>query len=303
MHTTSRRSAVAVCAILLLGAGCKNAASDGAAKGTASTAATASLTPSGAAREVEVLGLDYAFGMPDSVDAGRTAFKFTNKGKVDHEYNIVLLKQGATLSQFIEAANKKEPTTPFIDGPVGVLFARPGKTSRSVLSAELLPGRTYAIHCINVDSANAPTHRELGMYKSITVRNNIAAALPAAAIDTIIGTDYAYTKYPRTIAPGWHHFVFVNAGKQRHEINLILLKPGVTVQKVVEIAGKGGDTDALVDEGLGVLHARTGTSPLGTLDFEVLPGREYLIVCTFQDTPKSPPHFALGMVTSMVSSK
>lgn len=302
MLTTSRFSAVAICAVLMMGTGCKNAASDGAAKDSGAAPA-AIAAPSGAAREVEVIGLDYAFSMPDSVDAGRTAFKFTNKGKVDHEYNIVLLKQGVTLQQFIDAANKKEPTTSLIDAPLGVLFAKPGRTSVSMLSAEMQPGRTYAVQCIFTDSAKAPTHRELGMFRSVTVRGNIPLVTPVVAIDTIIGTDYAYTKYPRTIAPGWHHFKFVNTGKQRHEISIALLKAGATLTQLLDVAGKDGDIDAFLDESLGVLHARPGIVPLGTLDFDVLPGREYVIVCTFQDTPKAPPHFALGMATSMVSSK
>ena len=300
MHTTFRRSAVAVCASLLLGAGCKNAASDGAAKDTASAA---SITPSGAAHEVEVLGLDYAFGMPDSVDAGRTAFKFTNKGKVRHEYNIVLLKPGATLMQFIDAANKQQPLAPLTDGPVGVLFAMPGKTSVGYLSTDMLPGRTYAIQCIFKDAATAPTHRQMGMYKSVVVRNSAAPTIAAVALDTIIGTDYAYTKYPRTLKPGWHHFVFVNEGKHRHEFSVAMLKSGITVAKLIDTASKDEDIDALLDADMGLLHAQAGTAPLGALDFEVLPGREYVIVCSFQDGPKSPPHFALGMVTSMVSSK
>lgn len=303
MTARTALSVVALSTAILFGLGCNNTPRDSAVKEGSSRAAATRLTPSGAAREVEVIGLDYAFSMPDSVDAGRTAFRFTNKGKVQHEYNIVLLKEGVTLAQYIAAANKNEPLAPLTDGPLGVLFARPGQTSAGVLSAEMQPGRTYAMQCINQDTTNAPTHRELGMYKSIAVRNNTPPTVPAVAVDTIVGSDYAYTKIPETFAPGWHHVVFVNAGTQRHEINVALLKPDVTLAKIMDVAGKGGDVDSLIDEPLGVLHARTATSPLGTLDFEVLPGREYLFVCTFQDTPKSPPHFALGMVTSIVSSK
>ena len=301
MRITTPRSAVAFCAVLLLSASCKNSTSDGAAKENGRAAATASGTRSGAAHEVEVLGLDYAYSMPDSLDAGRTAFKFTNKGKVFHEYNIVLLKPDATLRQFIDAANKQQPLSPFVDGPVGVLFAMPGKTSGGFLSADMLPGRTYAIQCIFKDSTTAPTHREMGMFKAVVVRKKFAPTVAAVAIDTIVGTDYAYTKYPRTINPGRHHFMFVNEGKQRHEISLGMLKPGVSVAKLIDVMSKDGDIDALLDGDMGVLHGQPGTTPLGTLDFEVLPGREYVIVCEFRDSAKSPPHFALGMVASMIS--
>ncbi|MEO7999960.1 MAG: hypothetical protein ABI852_21085, partial [Gemmatimonadaceae bacterium] len=226
MTSQFRFGACALAIAALIGTGCNSAARD-AAKPDSATSTSVKTIPSGAAHEVEVIGLDYAFNMPDTVDAGRTAFKFTNKGKVDHEYNVVLLKEGVTLAQYIDAVNKKQPVTPLRDGPLGVLFAKPGMTSASVLAADLLPGRTYAVQCIFTDSVNAPTHRELGMFKSFTIRNNTAPSIAAVAIDTIVGTDYAYTQYPKTLTPGWHHFAFVNAGKQRHEISIAMLKAGV----------------------------------------------------------------------------
>lgn len=302
MASSLRFAACAFATVVLFGEACNGAARD-TPKSDSATPLAANAIPSGAAHEVEVIGLDYAFNMPDSVDAGRTAFKFTNKGKVDHEYNVVRLKEGVTLGQYIDAVNKKQPLPPLRDGPLGVLFAKPGRTSVSVLSAEMLPGRVYAVQCIFTDSANAPTHRELGMFKAFTVRNNPPPKVAAFAVDTIVGTDYAYTQYPKSLTPGWHHFAFVNAGKQRHEISISLLKVGATLKQLLDAASKDDDVDKYLDESYGVLHAEAGTAPLGMLDFAVLPGREYVVVCTFADTPKSPPHFALGMVTSMLASK
>jgi hypothetical protein len=55
----------------------------------------------------------------------------------------------------------------------------------------------------------------------------------------------------------------------------------------------------LFDDGLGVLHSPGGTTPLGVLQVNLIPGREYMIACEFSDTDKSPPHFALGMFGSI----
>lgn len=286
----------------MIGAAC-NAAPKEAAKADSVAPISARISPTNLGNEVEVIGLDYAFSMPDSVDAGRAAFKFTNKGKVPHEYNVVLLKQGVTVGQYIDAANKEQGLAELRDAPVGVLFADPGKSSGGVLSAELLPGRSYAVQCIFTDSANAPTHRQLGMFKGFAVREAPAPAAVALKIDTIIGTDYAYTQYPRTLTSGWHNFAFVNAGKQKHEISISLMKVGVTIKQLLEHVEKGGDPNELLEDSYGVVHAESGVTPQGILGFEVKPGREYILVCTYADTPKSPPHFALGMVTSMLSSQ
>ena len=78
-----------------------------------------------------------------------------------------------------------------------------------------------------------------------------------------------------------------------------LLKKGVTIQHVLEVAKADGNIDELFDEGLGVLHTPGGTTPLGLLQVNLLPGREYMISCEFSDTDKSPPHYALGMFGSI----
>jgi hypothetical protein len=251
-----------------------------------------------ATRDVEIVALDYAFNAPTELPAGRTAFHFVNKGKVAHEFNIVLLKPGVTMQQFMLAANADKPLTPMVEATVGVLFAAPKSKSPSALSTELVPGRTYAVLCIFKDSATAPRHEQMGMFTAIHVTPGKAAASPALRVDTIVGFDYAY-RYARTLSPGLHHLAFVNAGKQRHEVSLELLKKGVTVQKALDAIKVDGDVDALFDESLGLLHSLGGTNPAGLLEVDLLPGREYMIACEFSDSPKSPPHVALGMFGSI----
>jgi hypothetical protein len=247
-----------------------------------------------AARDVEIVGLDYAFVAPGELPAGRTTFRFVNKGKVRHEFNMVLLKPGVTIQQFIAAANAEKPLTPMMDGSVGVLFAEPRQRSWAGLSTDLAAGRTYSIICIFKDSASAPRHHAMGMYSAIHISGAQPAASSLPRVDTIVGMDYAF-QYPRTLGPGIHHLAFVNSGKQRHEVNVSLLKKGVTLQKVLDVDKAGGNIDKLIEDGLGVLHAPAGAAPLGLLEINLLAGREYMIECGFTDTDKSPPHYALGM--------
>src|SRR5262245_131029 len=98
-----------------------------------------------APREVEIVGLDYAFKLPAELPPGLTNFRFVNKGNVGHEFNIVMLKESATLAQYMVAWNGSKPVDPFIDATVGVLFADSGETSGSGLTTDLLPGRIYAV--------------------------------------------------------------------------------------------------------------------------------------------------------------
>ena len=247
--------------------------------------------------DIEIVGLDYAFVMPSRLPAGRTTFRFRNAGNHAHEFNIVLLKGGVTIDQFIQAGKEDKPRQPMIDGAVGVLFAGPGKTSSVGLTTDLLPGRDYAVQCIIRDSAKAPQHFALGMYAVLHVKPGAATAVASPA-DSVIAVDYAY-RYPRELSAGRHSLAFRNEGKQRHEMFMALLKRGVTVDSVLAVDKRKGEVFPLFEEGLGVLHSRGGEAALGRLDIDFLPAREYLIECGFKDDDKSPPHRTLGMYGSI----
>jgi hypothetical protein len=244
--------------------------------------------------------MDYAFRVPPSLPAGNTTFTFRNSGKHAHEFNIFLLKRGAKIEQVVNARKEGKSQLTYIDGAVGVLFAEKGTNAPSRLTTNLLPGRDYGVICIFKDSAKAPPHYETGMYSVIRVAGSSAS--PATGpVDSIIAVDYAYPKYPRELSPGIHTISFRNSGKHRHEINVSLLKKGITLDSVVAIDKKDGDVEPLFEKngGMGVLHSNAGTDALGRLVIDFLPGREYLVDCGFQDDDKSPPHYKLGMYGSI----
>lgn len=243
---------------------------------------------------VEIVGVDYAYTLPPTLSAGPTTFTFRNDGKKRHEFNIFLLKPGVTIEDVIAARKAGKPQGPMVDGAVGVLFAEPGRRAPSSLSTNLLPGRDYGIQCIFRDSANAPRHYEMGMYKVVHIEGKAASVAPAKA-DSIIATDYAYLTFPHELSPGVHSLAFRNSGRQRHEINISLLKRGVTLDSLIAVDKRKGDVRKLFDNAQGVLHSHAGDTALGNLNINFLPGRQYYVECGFQDDDKAPPHFMLGM--------
>lgn len=251
--------------------------------------------------DIEIVGLDYAFQVPARVPAGRTTLRFVNKGKFSHELNIVLLKRGATMQQFVAASNAGQPLGPLIEGTVGVVFAEPGASGTGRLVTDLLPDREYALRCIFRDSASAPRHIMLGMYGSIRVDSASARETSPVRADTIVGMDYAF-RAPTRLTPGRHRLAFVNAGKQRHEVFLALLAKGVSLQQVMRDAAAGRHSDDWFESSLGVLHTPGGSSPVGLLEVDLLPEREYLLLCNLSDTPTSPSHARLGMLGGITVS-
>ena len=253
-----------------------------------------------AAHNVEIVGVDYAFKVPATLHAGPTTFSFSNAGGHPHEFNIFLLKRGAKIEQVVNARKEKKSQLIYIEGSVGVLFADEKSEAPARLTANLLPGRDYGVLCIFRDSAKAPQHFEMGMYSVIHVIGGAAAAT-RTPVDSIIAVDYAYPKYSREVSPGIHTIAFRNAGKHRHEINIALLKKGVTLDSIVAVDKVDGDVFPLFEKngGLGVLHSDAGNPALGNLVIDFLPGREYVFECGFQDDDKSPPHYKLGMYGSI----
>jgi len=261
-----------------------------------------------AAREVEVVGFDYAFRAPTELPPGRTVFRFVNRGKVRHEFNVLLLAPGITIDQLNTIVDPDRPRDVaslatldrMIEATVGVLMAGPGEHSAATLVTDLLPGRTYAIRCIAHDSVTAPAHFTLGMYSALHVRNGTRSPPPATArVDTIVATDYAF-QYPRTMSPGAHTLAFVNAGRQRHMALMALLRPGASTSQVVDLAKARKDPNeifaTLFERAEGVLHSFAGKPhPLGVLQLNLLPGRDYAVICFIPDSATAPPHFMLGM--------
>jgi hypothetical protein len=71
--------------------------------------------PPPATHEVDIVGRDYAFTAPRELPAGRTTFRFTNKGKVIHELDVALLKDGTTARAVMSALSARTPLKPLGD--------------------------------------------------------------------------------------------------------------------------------------------------------------------------------------------
>jgi hypothetical protein len=113
---------------------------------------------------------------------------------------------------------------------------------------------------------------------------------------SVVGLDYAY-QGPATAPPGLTTFAFENRGAVRHEMILLRLNAGVTLDSLLRIPQ--GPARFEVSEVVGILIAGPGRSPLGRLVVDLERGRTYALVCNFQDAPDKPRHAALGMVASL----
>ena len=123
-------------------------------------------------------------------------------------------------------------------------------------------------------------------------------AFPEPARVTVAGNDYAFVQIPTTIRAGPTLFSFENRGRVRHEMSVMLLRPGVTVQQVLERGPGAASSRELSASLIGLLIARPGESAGGQLFVKLESGQRYLVICTLKDPPDGKPHAQLGMITS-----
>lgn len=111
----------------------------------------------------------------------------------------------------------------------------------------------------------------------------------------IVGTDYAFT-VPAVVGHGSTVISFENRGQHRHEMHLVALMPGISVDSALKV-GPGADRKALYDYGTGgILFADPGQRSTGRLLVDLESGRSYFLRCSLQDAPDRPLHSAMGML-------
>lgn len=135
---------------------------------TACTAVTPVTTPS---KTLEIVGTDYAFIAPESIDAGVTTLTFENRGKQRHEMILVRLRPDAAPRAFADSAMRDGRTRALRATGSAVLFADPGKANTVVsVRANFQRGERWALVCQFRDTTTAPKHNTLGMFKVLAVR-------------------------------------------------------------------------------------------------------------------------------------
>lgn len=262
IHRTTRSirlrwAAIAASAFLIVGAA--SCSSDGGAAESSSTTAKKTTTSA----QVENVGdapIDNAititapgmsFEVSGELRPGIGAITFKNTDDVSHMLAVTRVKDGVTLDQIRSAAGSSEEsaTALMADGPdadygtpspVG-----PGQQS-TVIAKDLKPG-TYAILCFFVGDDGTP-HFQMGMVNEFTVTGDPATDAPKSD-GTITVDDKAFTMPDGFNGKGT--FEVTNTGTKAHDLQLVKLDPGTTLQSYFGAVGEAMNTNKSVDNAKG----------------------------------------------------
>jgi hypothetical protein len=246
---------------------------------------------------VTVKALDYAFELPDTVEAGYTTFRLLNQGKEPHHVTMARLDGGHTLKDLFEAMKDPAAKPPAWFVEVGGPNA-PAPGGESAAALDLKPGR-YVLLCF-IPSPDGTPHIMKGMAKemvAVAPKANAAKAAKAAVkapTTTVRLTDYAFT-FSKPLVAGEQTLRLVNDAEQHHEMFIAKLLPGKTAMELARWAEKPDGPPPGIPIG-GITGMNKGEYNDITLNLE--PG-EYALICFLPDAKDGKPHLMYGMITQV----
>ena len=246
-------------------------------------------------RVMTVVARDFAFQAPDQVPAGLTTIQLQNRGQSLHHVALMKLDDGKTLDDVFAALRNPGPPPAWMHDVGGPNAPDPGSDANATVMLE--PG-TYAILCF-VDIPDHVPHFMKGMAKLLKVTPALAPAAmtqPTGDI-TLALNDYTFT-LSKPITAGQHTIRVQNGAAQSHEVELVKLAPGKTLQDLMGwMETMQGPPPASAIGGIsGMAHGQ-----VDSFTYDFTPG-EYVLLCFLPDAGDGKPHFMHGMVQKIAVS-
>lgn len=258
-----------------------------AACSTPAAAPTATPVPIPA---VTVEASDTALTVPAGVPAGIVTVTVNNSGQAPHGPLFARLNDGVTQEQFMEALQSDESGMAAIAlvTLMGGAQVQPGTSGQATF--DFKPGNYIAL-----DFGDGPP-----LLASFTVAAGIGAApaAPAAGVNVDL-IDFQFTM-PEQIKAGAQTWQIENKGSQWHEMVVIKLNEGVTVQDVLAVLMSEEPPEGPPPFEQVAFWAPMSAGERAWMDVDLPPG-DYTVVCFLPDFASTPPqsHLEHGMVRTL----
>jgi hypothetical protein len=245
--------------------------------------------------ELMIHAHDYSYDLPKQVAAGIVRISIDNDGKEPHHAQLARLNDGVTQDQFLAALQEGEeamfPLVSFAGGPAPI----DAGGSQTVLM-ELTAGN-YVVLCF-VPAADGLPHLAKGMvgfFEVVAGENKTAAPAADAVVELL---DFSFN-LPEAVKAGKQTWLVTNKGQQLHEVNLMKLIEGKTIDDVMAWAKDPTTAPPFMNVG-GFQAIHPGATGWMELDLSV---GEYIAICHVPDPATGKAHEALGMVSPFTVSE
>ncbi len=262
--------------------------------------------------DLAIIAVDYAFEMPASVEAGWTHVTMDNQGMMEHHAMFLRPNEGSTIEDVQGVLET---------GDFGALFA----TATAVGGPNVGPGHQasvamnleagqYLLICAIPNDEGIP-HFALGMQAVLNVTDRTGDGTPPEADATVNLVEMAFEGLPTDATAGTHVWEVADTGTQLHELVILQLAEGVTIDQAIQIFSEPPPSASpvaspVVDQAVaspaagpppgppfaaigGVAPLSPGESNYAVLDLAV---GDYIAICFVPDAETGAPHFAMGMI-------
>lgn len=234
---------------------------------------------------------DFVFEAPDTIPAGLTTIRLVNQGAQWHHAQLLRFDEGRTYADFEAALRTGGPPPAWVHEVGG---PNPPPFNGASNTTQMLEPGNYAVVCL-VDTPDRVPHVMKGMAKAFTVvpSSTTSASAPAADV-TMQLSDYAFT-LSAPLTPGTHTVRVENTATQPHEVVVLKLEEGKTVDDLTKWAQNYEGTPPAATVG-GVAAMDPGQPVFFTID--MTPGN-YVFICFVPDAKDGKPHVAHGMIQTL----
>ena len=244
---------------------------------------------------ITLTAYDDSFAMPTTFAAKLTVVKLVNAGSQPHQASFGRIKPGVTVEQVLAAAKRGSSAEPYIESLLdfagGPNVISPHGQQETILN--LRPGHYVAL-CF-VRGPDGRPHYQMGMITPFTVTaapGQASAGEPKAdAVVKLVNFGYVM---PASFKKG-DLVKVVNQSNEAHEMAIVQLAPGKTVQDILAWANKPTATVPFLFVG-GMAAIAPGSADW--LRLSLNPGR-YVTFCLVTDPATGKPHVMLGMISPL----
>jgi hypothetical protein len=247
-------------------------------------------------QDVTIIATEYGYELPATpVHAGLTTITLVNHGQELHHMQLVRLTDGKTVADLAAALTVHAPLPAWVVLEGGPNGARPGSSANATLVLE--PGQ-YAMYC-RIPAPDGSAHWTHGMILGMSVLPDSAPAAPLASGDIQVGLfnfGFAMSTAPTA---GTHEFAVTNNADQPHEMAIVPLAPGETMQPWIDWVEGGYQGPPPEMPSGGITDLRPGQVQNFTMTFA--PGT-YGLICFVLDATDGKSHVVHGMTSTFTVS-
>lgn len=253
--------------------------------------------------EFSIVAVEYSYELPAEAPSGWTRVTLSNQGTMDHHAMLLKLRDPSKLADLETALGSPDLGAIFaLADSLGGVGTGPGMSATALI--DLTPGQYMAI-CVIPGEDGIP-HYLQGQHAPFSVTESDAAGTPPSADLSVQLSEMVFTGVPADVSAGAQIWEVSNTGEQVHEMTILRLADGMTIEQGYQVLGVGAAAASPDDAAMASMQGPpfvgiAGIAPMGPgqtnlLELDLTPGN-YLAVCFVPDVASGAPHFMMGMTT------